>query len=53
MNRLKLLTFDVANTILKIKDSPGYQYSAVAKNFGIIIKASDLDKVYEFVMCLF
>lgn len=47
MNRLRLLTFDVTNTILKVKDSPGHQYSAVAKNFGININATDLDSVYD------
>lgn len=49
MNRLRLLTFDVTNTILKVKDSPGHQYSAVAKNLGVNISASDLDNVYELV----
>lgn len=47
MNRLRLLTFDVTNTILKVKDSPGHQYSAVAKNLGVNISASDLDNVYD------
>lgn len=47
MNRLKLLTFDVTNTILKVKDSPGHHYTSVAKHFGINMSPSDLDNVYD------
>lgn len=47
MHRIKLLTFDITNTILKVKDSPGNQYAEIAKRFGVNIGASDLDSVYD------
>lgn len=52
MNRLKLLTFDITNTILKVKDSPGHQYASVAKHFGVNMSPADLDNVYELVSLL-
>ena len=52
MNRLKLLTFDITNTILKVKNSPGHQYANVAKHFGINMSPADLDNVYELVSFL-
>jgi REG-2-like HAD superfamily hydrolase len=44
--RLKLLTFDVTNTILRLKESPGHQYAAVGKLFGIKMTPTALNKVY-------
>jgi REG-2-like HAD superfamily hydrolase len=44
--RLKLLTFDVTNTILRVKDSPGHQYSEVGKMFGIAVSPTAINKVY-------
>lgn len=47
MVRLKLLTFDITNTLLKVKGSPGHQYSEVAKLSGINISPAALNGVYQ------
>ena len=46
MSKLKLLTFDITNTLLKVKISPGSLYSEVAKSYGVNIHGSELDRVY-------
>ncbi|XP_033122043.1 haloacid dehalogenase-like hydrolase domain-containing protein 3 [Anneissia japonica] len=35
MNKLKLLTFDVNNTLIRVQQSVGHQYSKAASTFGI------------------
>ena len=35
MTKLKLLTFDITNTIIKVSGTPGYHYSKIAKLHGV------------------
>ena len=44
---LKLVTFDVVNTILKVHRSPGYQYALVARQNGVNITGERIDSVYR------
>jgi len=47
MYRLKVLTFDVYNTLIRVYGSPSHQYTKVAKSFGINIPEADIEGVYE------
>ncbi|ELU07402.1 hypothetical protein CAPTEDRAFT_223262 [Capitella teleta] len=47
MARLRLLTFDITNTILRVKGSPGQEYARAAWLRGIEISSQDLDRVYR------
>ena len=46
--KLRLLTFDVKDTLLKIVIPPAYQYAEVARSFGVRISDSDVKKVYRY-----
>ena len=46
MNKLKLMTFDITNTIIRIKASPGYWYSLAAKDCGVDVDHRSLNQVY-------
>ena len=46
MSRLRLITFDVTNTLLRLRGSPGREYANVAKMFGVNIGHDELDRVY-------
>jgi len=47
MYRLRVLTFDVYNTLIRVQGSPSHQYAKVAKSFGINISEADIEKVYQ------
>lgn len=47
MSRFRLLTFDVARTLLRIHGSAGHQYALAARKFNIDIRADDIDKIYR------
>jgi REG-2-like HAD superfamily hydrolase len=47
MARLRLLTFDITNTILRVKGSPGQEYARAAWLRGIQMSSEDLDQVYR------
>lgn len=50
MSHLRLLTFDVTNTILKVKISPSHHYAKAAMACGLNdVKESQLEKVYRSV----
>ena len=47
MRRFRLLTFDITNTILRVKGSPGQEYARAAWLRGIQMDSQDLDRVYR------
>ena len=47
MARLRLLTFDVTNTLLRLRTSPGREYADVARTFDVTVRADELDRVYR------
>lgn len=47
VSRLRLMTFDVTNTLLRVKVSPSHQYAEAAKLFGIEIPEKNLQDVYR------
>ncbi|XP_054754216.2 haloacid dehalogenase-like hydrolase domain-containing protein 3 [Lytechinus pictus] len=47
MLRYRLLTFDVNNTLIRVRNSVGDQYRNVAKQFGVNIKASDINREFR------
>ena len=47
MYRLRLLTFDLYNTLIKVHGSPSHQYAKVARSFGIDIPEADIERVYQ------
>jgi len=47
MYRLRVLTFDVYNTLIRVRGSPSHQYAKVAKSFGIDIPEVDIERVYQ------
>lgn len=47
MRACSLITFDVVNTIIKVRGSPGIQYAKVANQNGMTVQAEVLDKVYK------
>lgn len=49
MPRLKLLTFDVTNTLLRLRTSPGREYANVARTFDVNVQSDKLDRVYRSV----
>ena len=49
MSRLRLVTFDVTNTLLRLRTSPGREYANVAKTFGVTATADELDRGYKSV----
>lgn len=49
MTRLRLLTFDVTNTLLRLRTSPGREYANVARTFDVTVHADELDRVYRSV----
>ena len=49
MARFRLITFDINNTLLRVRGSPGGQYAEVANKFGINIDARRLNKAYAAV----
>ena len=46
MSAVRLITFDVTNTILKVIGSPSIQYSAAAKRCGVDVSVGDLEMIY-------
>ena len=49
MSRIRLLTFDVTNTLLRLRTSPGREYANVAKTFDVNVGSAELDRVYKSV----
>jgi len=47
MYRLRVLTFDVYNTLIRVSGSPAHQYAKVAKSFGIDICEADIEGIYQ------
>jgi len=47
MYRLRLLTFDMYNTLIRVYGSPSHQYAKVASSFGIYIPEADIERVYK------
>lgn len=47
MLRLRLLTFDLINTLVKVRVSPAHQYTEVARNVGVHVKETDILHVYQ------
>ncbi|KAI0209874.1 Haloacid dehalogenase-like hydrolase domain-containing protein 3 [Lamellibrachia satsuma] len=47
MSRIRLLTFDVTNTLLRLRTSPGREYANVAKTFDVNVGSAELDRVYK------
>ena len=47
MLRLKVLTFDVTNTLMKVRYTVGQQYAKVASQFSVKVNADDLDRAYR------
>lgn len=45
--RIKLLTFDVTNTLLKFKIAPGQQYAEVGAKYGIICDSKTLTNNFK------
>ena len=46
MRSLKLITFDVTNTLIKVNVSPSYQYAAMGKKCGLDVNESAIKDVY-------
>jgi len=44
---LKLLTFDLINTLVKVRIHPALQYAAVARAHGLDVKEVDVTRVYQ------
>jgi len=47
MYRLKVLTFDVYNTLIRVSGSPSHQYAKVANSFGIDMPEAEIERVYQ------
>ena len=47
MRRWKLLTFDVTNTLLRVRGSPAQQYVREAARHGVHIPVKDLEYSYD------
>lgn len=47
MLRYRLLTFDVNNTLIKVRNTAGDHYRKVAKQFGLEAKVSDLNRGFR------
>jgi len=47
MFRLRVLTFDVYNTLIRVSGSPSHQYAKVAKSYGVNISEADIERVYQ------
>jgi len=47
MYRLRVLTFDLFNTLIKVQGSPSHQYAKVARSFGIDIPEAEIERVYQ------
>ncbi len=45
--KIKLVSFDAADTLIKLARSIGEQYAAVASKFGVIAEAQSLDKSFK------
>ena len=45
--RIKALTFDVTNTLIKAHPSIGHQYADAARVHGITAESAALDRVFE------
>ncbi|KAM7358866.1 rhythmically expressed gene 2 [Cochliomyia hominivorax] len=45
--RLRLITFDVTNTLLKFRTSPGKQYGEIGALFGVLCDNDDLAKSFK------
>lgn len=50
MSKLRLVTFDVRNTLLKVRGSVGYQYAEQAKRFNVEV---DPDRTHETFLSVF
>ena len=44
--RHRLITFDIFNTIIRVRESPGKHYARVANAHGLAVEGSCLDDVY-------
>ena len=44
---LKLITFDLINTLVKVTVSPAHHYAMVARSVGVNIKEEDIQRVYQ------
>ena len=47
MRPLKLITFDVTNTLIKVNVSPAYQYASMAKKLGMAVDESAVKEAYN------
>jgi putative hydrolase of the HAD superfamily len=47
MRPLKLITFDVTNTLIKVNGSPAYQYAAMAKQCGVAVEEARIQEAYK------
>lgn len=47
MLRLRLLTFDLINTLVKVRGTPAHQYAEVALTVGVNVKEADIARVYQ------
>lgn len=45
--RYRLVTFDVTNTLLKFRTTPGLQYAKVAKIYGVKADADELGRAFK------
>lgn len=50
--RLRLITFDVTNTLLKFRTSPGKQYGEIGALFGVLCDNDDLAKSFKSNWCV-
>ncbi|KAK3088351.1 hypothetical protein FSP39_017974 [Pinctada imbricata] len=44
--RVKLVTFDVTNTIIKVLGSPGQQYASIGNLYGVTADPKDLNRAF-------
>lgn len=47
LGRIRLITFDVTNTLLQFRGSPGKQYGEIGALFGVLCDNADLAKNFK------
>jgi hypothetical protein len=47
MYQLRLLTFDLINTLVRVRVAPALQYAQIARSLGVDIREADISRVYQ------
>lgn len=47
LGRFRLITFDVTNTLLKFRSSPGRQYGEIGALFGVLCNNDSLAQSFK------